>query len=62
MNWRKWRAGLAIAGASALLTAGLSLTDEMNGRAFLRVLCASFLTVGGAYLKTHPVEDVNDEK
>jgi len=61
MAWRKWKLGLLISAAAALLSAGAGLTAGMGWRPFIAVFCVSTLTHCGAYLKNHPIETVEDQ-
>ena len=61
-SFGKWKVGLAISVAGSALVAGAGLTAGMNWRAFLAVFCTACLTHCGAFLKKHPVEEIQDQK
>lgn len=60
VNWKKWKMGLLVAFVTGLLTAGASISDDIRLMPIIRVFCVSLVATFGAYLKNHPVEEVQD--
>lgn len=61
-TWRKWKLGLFIAILLSLLVAGSGLDSSWNWMSFVRVFCIACATHLGAYLKSHPVESIEDTR
>jgi hypothetical protein len=61
-TWRKWKLGLAVAIMLSLFVAGSGLDSSWNWMSFVRVFCIACLTHMGAFLKTHPIEDITDTR
>lgn len=60
MNWKKWKIGLVIATLTSLFVAGSTALVGGNWRVFLAAFCAALITNWGAYLKQHPIENIED--
>lgn len=60
MKWKRWKAGLAVAAATGVLTGCLGLSIGMTGRQILILLGANFAKDVLLYLKDHPVEEALD--
>ena len=60
MNWKKWRVGLFVATLYSLAVAGSTALVGGNWKVFLAAFCTALITNWSAYLKQHPIEDIQD--
>lgn len=60
-SWKQWRVGLLIAVLLSLCVAGAGLSAGMGWKPFVAVFCSACLTNLGAYLKQHPIDQVEDD-
>lgn len=63
LNWRKWRAGLFVAGATGFCLALIPLasTPEMTCRSFLLCVLAFMGREIAGFFKRYPVESVKED-
>jgi len=59
MNWRRWKLGVVVALVLSLLVAGAALTVGGTWQVFVSVFCCAGVTHLGAFLKDHPVEQID---
>jgi hypothetical protein len=61
-SWRQWRMGLAVAVAAAVLNSGVAYSAGGSLKVIIGTFCTSLMTVGPAYLKQHPIEEIQDSR
>ena len=60
-TWKKWRVGLWLAIAIALLSAGAGVAADMTWRQFVALLSSSLLSGLSGYVTKSPIEDIEDK-
>jgi hypothetical protein len=63
MKWRKWKAGLVVAGVSGILSGvmGLTFAREIDWIAFAGALVIGAAKDMALFLKDHPIDAVVDD-
>lgn len=58
MSWRRWKLGVGVSICLSLFVALAGVTAGMGWKPFLAVLGAALVSHFGAFIKDHPVEQI----